>query len=362
MNILFISGNLCDGGAQRVIALISSQMAREGHNVSLLLFSRNSKEYSVDEKVNILSLGNNFQEYSNISKWKRMMMIRKIIKKNHTEVAIGFLEGGYALFLSSFGMNIKKIASSRIDPKIILTEKGMRAKLDRIWFKNADAVVVQTRSQVKHAKNAGWAKMTVIANPISDSALCGNGHIYREECKKIIMVGRLATQKNYFMALDAMMIVCNKHPEIILNIFGKGNKEEEILKKIEEKKLCKNVFLNDWTQTVQKEYEQHDIFLLTSDFEGMPNALMEAMAAGLPCISTNCDTGPSDLIDDGENGIIVPVGDVETLANRIMYVAENTAIERARMGQKAYQKMKNSFNIRTITREWVDLFSELEAN
>ena len=359
MKILFVSGNLCNGGAQRVIAVVASKLVQKGHDVHLLLFARNEKEYPVDPAVQISALGANFAEYSELSAVQRTWMIRKYVKKIKPQVAVGFLEGGYGLFLATIGMKLKKVASARIDPKILLKKKGPRAKLDSLWFRNADAVVVQTSRQKEHAKNAGWKNMTVIANPVSDAALALNAHDYERPCRKIVMAGRLAEQKNYPMALKAMQKVLEKYPDAQLEIFGKGNQEEKLNVLIRELGLENNVQLMGWTENTLGEYACSDLYVMTSNFEGMPNALMEAMAAGLPCVSTDCDTGPEDLIVHGENGYLVSVNDDEALARQLIEILGMSADERRRIGEQAKQTLTERFHAEMIAERWLSLFCML---
>ena len=101
------------------------------------------------------------------------------------------------------------------------------------------------------------------------------------------------------------------------------------------------------------------MFLITSDMEGMPNALMEAMAVGLPCVSTDCETGPADLIEDGINGYLVPVNDHELLAEKIIKFMEMTFEERFDIAQKAHRTISEKFNIEIITAKWEKVFKDL---
>ena len=359
MKILFVSGNLSDGGAQRVISVVASGLAEKGHDVNLLLFSRNEKEYPINEKVKITAIGRNFAEYSKLSGYARTMFIRKYLKELKPQVAVGFLEGGYGLFMASIGMRFPKVASARIDPAILLRKKGSRAILDRIWFRAADAVVLQTNRQKQHAKDTGWKNQTVIANPVSDNALATEPHFYDRPCRRIVMAGRLEKQKNYPMAFAAMERIREQYPDATLDVFGKGSQEAELQNMIAEKGLQNNIFLRGWTQNTVKEYEQSDIYVMCSDFEGMPNALMEAMAAGLPCVSTDCDTGPEDLITDGESGYLVPVGDAEALTARVLRIMDMPLQERKMMGEKAKQVMAAEFDKGTITGQWEALLHRL---
>ncbi len=362
MKILFVSGNLCDGGAQRVIAVVSGKLAEMGHEVSLLLYSRNEKEYPLSPLVRLSSLGNSFEEYSQLSSIQRIRKIRAYLKEAKPDVAIGFLEGGYGLYLSSFGMKHKKVASARIDPVKLLEAQGLRAKIDLRWFASADAVVLQTEGQKERVSHVKWKKKTVISNPISQAALEYPEHEYERPCRRIVMAGRLADQKNYKMAFEAMQAVRGQYPDAVLDVFGKGEKESELQSWIEEYGLTDSIHLRGWSQCVTDEYAESDLYLMTSDFEGMPNALMEAMAVGLPCISTDCPTGPSDLIEDGKNGYLVPMGDVEALGDRMLRVMAMSTEERRAMGQAAHDTLQTKFNVDAIAKQWETLLLDLCEN
>lgn len=359
MKLLFISGNLCDGGAQRVISVVSSKLAELGHDVSLILYARNEKEYPLSDKVKIYSLGNSFEEYSKLSEFKRVKMLRVLLKQIKPEAAVGFLEGGYGLYLSSFGMKFPKVASARIDPVHILSAKGLRSKINLRWFASANAVVLQTNGQLERAGNVKWKNKTVIANPVSQSALEYPEHDYAMSCKRVVMAGRLDEQKNYKMAIEAIKTVRESYSDVTLDIFGKGGYESEIRSFIDSNGLSDCVTLKGWTQKTTDEYARSDIYLMTSNYEGMPNALMEAMAVGLPCISTDCPTGPSDLIQDGVNGYLVPMGDSKVLADRIQKIISMEPSERQRLGLAAHNTMKEYFNESVIAKKWEELFIQL---
>lgn len=358
--ILFVSGNLCDGGAQRVISVVASSLAEKGHDVSLLLFSRNEKEYPISEKVKITAIGKSFEEYSKVSSLGRIKFIRKYLKSLKPQVAIGFMEGGYSLYLSSFGIKCYKVASARIDPQILMKLKGFRAKINRLWFKAADALVLQTESQKKRLPSKMLKKSVVIANPVSEKALSIQKKSY-DICRNFVMAGRLDGQKNYPMVFRAVRIVKEKYPDIHIDIFGKGGEYDSLVMQIREMQIEGNVTLRGWSQNTIEEYLNHDAYILSSDYEGMPNALMEAMAVGLPCISTDCDTGPSDLITDGTNGYLVPVNDDKMLAKRMLELIEMSPEERAELGKNARKTLSENFNSKAIAQQWEDLILKLKG-
>lgn len=353
MKVLFVTGTLTHGGAQRVISVVATQMASFGHDVSLIVFKRFPKEYPVSKEVKVYSLAESEEEYERIPGWKRVVMLRSIIKEIRPEVAVGFLEGGYGMYLSSIGMTTKRIASARVNPKNILEETGLRALVNRIWFRRANLVVLQTNGQLNLLSGlCKRDKCTVIANPVSDSYLQCPPHDYFRPVKRIIMVGRLNEQKDYPMAFETMAMVKEHKPDIRLDIIGEGDERKELEALIKEKGLEDNVHLVGWSDSVMKEEENSDIFLMTSRYEGMPNALMEAMASGLVVVSTDCETGPSDLIDDGKNGFLVPVGDAKTAAERIIQISEMSPSSREMIGSAAKTYIINNYSSETIGRRW----------
>lgn len=359
MKILFASGNLCNGGAQRVISIVSSYLAEKGYDVHLLLFSRNEKEYPISEKVKITSIGNNYEEYSKISLMERIRFIRKLLKKLKPDIGIGFLEGGYALQLASCGIKYKRVASARINPQYILSSKSFRGRINRMWFGGADKIVLQTKSQFKMVPETWKERSCIIANPVSELALNNKCELYEKNCRRFIMVGRLEQQKNYPMAFKAIEIVKEKYPDVHLDVFGKGALESSLQQMIDQKGLADQITMRGWTQNALEEYTKHDLFLMTSDYEGMPNALMEAMAVGLPCVSTDCETGPSDLINDGENGYLVPVNDAEKFAQRIIDIIEMPLDGRIKMADLAHITMRDYFNVDVICKQWETMLNDL---
>ena len=363
MRILFVTGTLSHGGAQRVISVVANQLAEFGHEVHLIVFRRYENEYPISSKVKLYSIAGSQKEYDTISGFRRVRILRRMIRTIRPDAAVGFLEGGYGMYISSFGLHFSKVASARVNPVYLLEEGGSRGCLNRLWFRHADAVVMQTEGQIRLLpKGCGWHNCAVIANPVSDAALASPVHDYDRPAVRIIMVGRLDEQKDYPMAIDAMTIVHKCYPELKMDIYGEGDDRSLIERKINDSGLNGVVNLKGWTQDVLGEYEASDVFVMSSGYEGMPNALMEAMACGLVCISTDCETGPADLIDDGKNGFLVPVGDSAELARRIMDVAGMTPEKRAKIGNAAKSLMANEFSSEKIGRKWESLLMKVREN
>lgn len=358
MRILFLSGDLCDGGAQRVTATISSKLAENGNTVALVVFSRSERDYPVSSKVQLQYLCKNIQEYNKASRIKILIHVRNIIRKFKPDVAIGFLQAGYALYFASLGMKLPRVASARVDPKKIMTSKGLIACINKFWFNHADTVVLQNKEQLELSKEYGWHNMVVIPNPINDSAISVGKRKYCETCSKFVMAGRLSIQKNYVLAIDAMKIVHGSYPNVTLDIFGEGTIKKELRLYIDEVGLSDVISLRGWSDNIVGEFMNYDAYMLTSNFEGQPNSLMEAMATGLPCISTACTTGPRELIDK-KNGILINTNDLDQLVSAMKKLITMDKEGRKMMGNAARKSIIYSYNTSEIATKWEKMLASI---
>ena len=170
-------------------------------------------------------------------------------------------------------------------------------------------------------------------------------HSYREEISQevvnFIAAGRIDSQKNYPMMIDAFSRVVKQYPNVKLRIFGKGSDAytQSLRDRINALGMQNHIMLMGRSSQMNEEYKKSDVFLMSSDYEGLPNALMEAMASRLICISTDCKTGPRDLIEENVNGYMVPVGDSKALADAIVKVINMPYEERVAMADAARHKI-----------------------
>lgn len=359
MKILFVSGDLCDGGAQRVISIISSLLADRGHQVYLLLFSSSKKDYPVSENVVVHAMYDSYQEYKKAAYLHKMRLIRDYIKSIKPDVGIGFLQGGYAMWLASLGMRFPRIASARVSPSRMMHPKGVHGIVSSLWFRHADVVVLQNESQRKYAASLGWKNCCVIENPVSDLAEQYFINNYREKCTRFVMAGRLTAQKNYPLVIDAVKRIKTDNVEMCVDIFGQGQLDDELQTKIDEVGLSNTVHLKGWSKNIYEEYLNYDAFILSSDYEGMPNSLMEAMAVGLPCISTDCETGPRDMIQSGLDGYLVEPGNTEQMASAIRSLTTTESAEREEMGKKARDRMLKTCGLNVVGDKWENMLQAI---
>jgi len=220
--------------------------------------------------------------------------------------------------------------------------------LRKIAYKRPNGFVFQTPDAQKYFNKKIQNRSRIILNPLTEKL---PEPYVGERDNRVVAVGRLEPQKNYRFLLDAFAEFIKIHPEYILEIYGDG--EQNIQAVIEEKQLQDKVILKGFSKTVLEDIKSAGMYVMSSKYEGLPNALMEAMALGLPCISTDCPCGgPRLLIRDKENGLLVPLNNVESLVTAMQYVAENKE-NASQMAEKA-TKLKEIANLEAITNQWME--------
>lgn len=221
----------------------------------------------------------------------------------------------------------------------------------KIIEKHCNAVVTLTHDDAKAWSKA--PKVYVIPN-ITESILSESSKC---EVHRVIAVGRLTYQKGFDRLIDAWCIVHKNHPDWTLDIYGEGVRRDALQKQIEENHLKTTVTIHQFTKNINKEYLNSSIFALSSNYEGFGLVLIEAMGCGLPCISFNCPYGPSEIIKNNEDGLIIENGDIVGFANAICYLIENEK-ERKTFGKRARQNVVR-FSSENIMPKWEKLFKEM---
>ena len=216
--------------------------------------------------------------------------------------------------------------------------------------KKCDAIVTLTKDD---AKSWNKKKTFVIPNIVTQKTSC----ISTNTNKNVIAAGRLVYQKGFDKLIDAWDIVSASKKDWNLNIFGEGELYNDLQKKIMLYKLSNSIKIHQPTENIETEFTQSSIFVLSSRYEGFGLVLVEAMQCGVPCISFDCPHGPSDIIDNGINGILVKNGDIEEFANAILKLIDDEEL-RIKMGKAAIEKAKD-YLPETIMPQWIELFNNL---
>jgi glycosyltransferase involved in cell wall biosynthesis len=326
------------GGAERVLTILANAWAAQDHEVTLITFDAASAVpiFPLLPKVRLVQLGlmaksKDLQQAikSNIS---RIAALRRTLQLIQPDVVVSFIDTMNVTTLSAaWGTGIPVVVSERIDPHH--HEIGtVWSNLRRITYPWADTVVVQ--SQRAAAYFAGTDVETrIIQNPVAlpeneTSSTRADGR------PQLLTLGRLHPQKQQELLVVAFAKIATLHPEWTLTIHGEGPERPRLECLIATLGMTDRVLLPGMTTEPLSRLAGADLFALTSAYEGFPNALVEAMAVGLPVVSFDCPSGPAELITHGENGLLVPPGDVEALAAALDRLMSDPA-ERERLGARA---------------------------
>ncbi len=348
MRILFTIGTLGGGGAERNVSLLANGLVRKGYEVGILTVWGDEQVYDLDKRVTYMPLnpvGNNkLRRFL-----KQLFGIRPAIRKYKPDLVISFLADVNAcvLLMSRF-MKCKVIVSERNDPHIDPTIQVFRI-LRKIMYPFADGYVFQTPDARDYfSKTIKHKQATIIPNPVRE----GLPQHVDNNSKIIITACRLTSQKNLPMLIDAFEKVVEKYRDYQLHIYGEGEQQAELQRYIEEKSLQHCIQLKGFDKNVCEKINAAEIFVLSSNYEGMSNSMLEALAMGMPTIVTDCPIGGARmLIKSGENGILVPVGDTATMAEAIFSLIEDNE-KRKRLSKKALNiRIDNS--VEKIVEKWI---------
>ncbi len=360
MRIVILMGSLTMGGAERVATSLASYLANSDVETYLVSFDSKPSSYTLDEKVHFINNLDNdkFTGIKGVNK-RIKFMFNTLNKIKPDLVFTMFYDiNMYALIYKLFGKNkIKLVSSERCNPNEIT---GKNRIINKISSMSSDGFIFQTKRAKECYPKKVQDKSVVIHNAIGNPLFkkIDENKIMTE--KTITSMGRLEYQKAHDVMIKSCAPVLKKHPEYKLVIYGEGSLRpylEDLINKLD---MQNNVFLPGNTENAVLEVAKSQVFLLTSRFEGMPNALMEAMACGIPSISTDCDMGPAELISDGENGYLVPVDDVDAITQKLELLIDDESLRKQISNNS--RKIVEEHSVQKIYREYLDYFLRIVNN
>lgn len=337
MRIVFLFSALGHSGAPKMLAWVAKQMAKRGHDVHIITFFASGQEQLLLNELvsfhclNVHRSGSRIGRNSVDMAKTQCRLLRKLKQLRPDGIVSFNISGTYVhLVLNKLFGRYPVIFSERTDPNI---HKGARKKLFTMLMGCASGTVFQTQGARSCFPGKIYENSVVIPNP----AVVKPGvaeklprylHTYENRDNRIVSVGRLSIrQKRQDILLEAFRLVHEKHPEMQLVLYGDGEDKEKVCALAAEKGLSDSVVLAGNTKQVEEDICSARAFVLTSDYEGIPNALIEAMSVGVPCVSTDCSPGGAALlIQDGENGFLVPCADAHAVAEKLMQLIENPQI------------------------------------
>lgn len=344
--IVFHLNCLERGGAERVVTNLSGQFAAHGYEVYIATEWQGEDEYEIDKRIRRVHVGldDRQEKHSRVRKFlDRIINLRNFLKKTRPDIVIAFARrANYRALTATIGMRMPVVISVRNNPIGYYDALSDRIQI-ALLFRRAAGCVFQTPDQRDFFPEYVRRRSRVILNPISDKFI---GNAIPEEREKVVVhSGRLVHFKNQCMLVRAFELVHRQHPDYVLKIYGQDSHDgtkQKLEELIEERKAQAYVRLMGGSSTLEKDMINAAVAAYSSDYEGMPNVTLEAMALGLPVVATDCPPGgPRMVITPEENGLLVPVGDEKALAaaiNRLIEdrdFAERLGANAARIGKKA---------------------------
>ena len=349
------------GGAGNVMQILAGQLSCRGHEVSLLLLNgalMKPKHDLCNVKIIEYPLVQNEPAKTPIGRlFRYKKAVKRLINAENPDAVISFLTEYNDLSAWTIGGKIPLVISERNNPfqeKL----KPQWELLRRLYYPRADKLVVQCSQFSDFYSDSVKQKISVIPNPILVPTV---RHQVREDNEiRLVALGRLHHQKNYPWMIEAMCRIHKENPLCTLKIYGDGPEEADLQKRIAEANAEEYITLAGKTSAPHEVLANSDIYLMTSDYEGFPNALSEGMAVGLPSVTRLCHDGLRDLVEDGVNGYLIAKDDMDTFVNMVLHLA-NDAELRYQIGSNA-QKITDTYGIDQILDRWEATLKEAVDN
>ena len=347
--LLIVLGSMGRGGAERVISHISNYFASKGWKVYIVLLLFNKVDYELDPSIELINLsGNTTSRIKRFPYW--INALRKTVKSVKPNAVLSFAARiNIVVQLSCLGTSIDIIVSERNDPYMDGRSKLIDV-LTRYLYPKAKAVVFQTKRAEGYFKDVNLVNSIIIPNPISID--CEKN---KHTNKKIVTVGRLTKQKNQEILIRAFAEISDKYPEYSLWIYGDGELRGKLEQLVKDFGLEKKVVFGGNVEDIHKRISDAEIFVLPSNYEGLSNALLEAMMMGFPCVSTRC-AGSDEYIVNNENGLLVDIDDKEEMKTAILSYIENREFME-RCGDNA-KKVSERVSAKVVLQKWYVLISQ----
>lgn len=345
--LVFFLSSLEEGGAQRVVSILSNKLVERDFDVTILTYFDEEVNYHINEKIKLVSV---IKETGKTGKLQNIKWLRHFFNEN-ADLVISFLAPFNMLALMC-KTKTPIIVADRNDPYMVPNNKVIRKMRDYL-YKKADYVVLQTE---KNKRYFSYLKNTkVISNPINIKDYVGLA-LKSKKANKIVSVARLMPQKNLKMLIDAFNEIINEQNSNKLFIYGEGLSRNDLQNHINNLGLQESVILAGNSVDVFNDIKDAKIFVLPSNYEGMPNSLIEAMCLGLPVISTKV-SGAEELIEDGKNGLLIDINDKEQLVNKLELLLSDEEL-RNKLAKNA-TKLANELSVDKISKLWIDCINEV---
>ena len=361
--VMLLIYHLSNGGAERAVSLWSKMLADAGYNVTVMTCYPSDNEYHLDSRVTRANLHPDKQTFlqypDKIAVCKKLL--EQYLNQHPQDVLIPFIFGCNLLAALCNQKNLKVISQTIRDTPWT-NESGLKLTLRNWAIQKQGSVILQNDEQAEYFNQPLFqhVKKYIVHNALNPDILNLKKETYRP-IKKIIAVGRLVPQKNHKLMIETIRILRDEyHENYYLDIYGEGDLQGELQAQIDQSHLNDQVKLCGRSNNIFPVLINYDLFFMTSIHEGMPNALLEAMGLGVPCLAVKCRTGITELIDNEKSGYIVDSYDPHTLAKKIHEINHQQQLEQ--IGKQARADMIARYTPDKIQTELIHVIDDLVQN
>ena len=365
MQLAFIIYSLQAGGAERVLSIMANHWSGKSQKVTVITLDDGSKPsfYDIDSRIQQVSLDvagaskNGFM--SILNNFRRINKLRSAIRKSQAETIISFMtETNVLTLIASYGLRIPVIVTEHTDPWTGPVA-DIWAKLRLRLYPQASRVVVLNERARDYFDKSPDIKTLVIPNPVVIETENDPGDLDYEVPSEhlIVAMGRLSREKCFDLLIRAYSSFASEYSDWNLMILGEGPERDALEALLDELGLCDRGKLPGTIRSPHVVLKQADMFVSSSELEGFPMALCEAMACGLPVIATEYHTAVRDIIENGQNGILVPTGDSGALAATMIHLIDDPH-ERKRLAENSVE-IGTRYSVDAVMERWEQLLNEL---
>lgn len=363
MRLVLIISSLGIGGAERVLVTLAGAWVRQGHAVRIITFQAKPAElpFPIDDAVQVEFLNCAVSFRRPLAAFVKLPLLlsklRKAMLASHAERAISFMDQTNLITIIALaGTGIHLTVAERCDPlrsslmDLPLPRLVLRAvhRIREKLYSRATRVVIQTDRARERFASPLRERAVVIPNPVSTPKT-----VLSDYTKPVVVaLGRLVRQKRFDVLISAFATLKDEFPDWQLIVFGNGPQRQALQKQIDDANVGDRILLPGAVKDPSEAFNHGSIFVLSSESEGFPGALCEAMAHGLPAISTDCEFGPAEIVTDEMDGILVPINDPQLLAHALTRLIKSPELRLA-LGANA-KRISARLDLDTIAKLWIE--------